>query len=72
MFREGTPPHGESPAGCGRLVRSGEGGTEEGTWTGERENGQERDSDSREKAGERASTCQGGDEAHRKDCGEKQ
>ena len=38
----------------------------------ERENGQERDSGSREKAGERASTCQGGDEAHRKDCGEKQ
>ena len=72
MFREGTPPHGESPAGCGRLVRSGERGTEERTWTGERENGQERDSGSREKTGERASTCQGGNEAHRKDCGEKQ
>ena len=43
-----------SPAGCGRLVRSGEGGTEEGTWTGERENGQERDSDSREKAGRKS------------------
>ena len=39
MFREGTPPHGESPAGCGRLVRSGERGTEEGTWTGEKETG---------------------------------
>ena len=35
-------------------------------------NGPERDSGSRENAGERASTCQGGDEAHRKDCGEKQ
>ena len=45
---------------------------EERTWTGERENGQERDSGSREKTGERASTCQGGNEAHRKDCGEKQ
>ena len=29
-------------------------------------------SGSREKTGERASTCQGGNEAHRKDCGEKQ
>ena len=45
---------------------------EEGTRTGERENGQERDSGSRENAGERASTRQGGDEAHGKDSGEKQ
>ena len=52
--------------------RDRERGTEERTWTGERENGQERDSGSREKTGERASTCQGGNEAHRKDCGEKQ
>lgn len=58
--------------GAARLVRSGERGTEERTWTGERENGQERDSGSREKTGERASICQGGNEAHRKDCGEKQ
>lgn len=72
MFREGTPPHGESPAGCGRLVRSRERGTEERTRTGERENGQERDSGSRENARERASTRQDRDEAHGKDSGEKQ